>query len=300
MLITTAQQNEIDAALSWLFRDEPLTEQSNRIETTRRLLSNGELDQDGLFVARENGAIVGATLAYALPGRAGLMWAPQSDDESLALTLGRMACEYLEQRQVAFISTFLLPEAKESARLLETIGFRLMTRVWYLSLTLTLAELSYDDDDRLSLMVYEDCIHDRFVKTLMATYEGSLDCPELNGLRSPDEIIAGHRNEARTPPDWFLIERDGEPIGVLLLTPNIETTVCELVYLGVVGSARKVGIGRMVLNEAIRRALAIGQYTMWLSVDSRNEPAMKLYRRMGFRPFDCRDVWLQPCDRGID
>src|SRR5947208_3050183 len=43
-----------------------------------------------------------------------------------------------------------------------------------------------------------------FAATLERTYASTLDCPELNGKRSVDEIIAGHQAEGHFNPErWW-------------------------------------------------------------------------------------------------
>src|SRR5436309_500018 len=67
-----------------------------------------------------------------------------------------------------------------------------------------------------------------FADTLMATYDGTLDCPELNGDRTAAEVLAGHRAAAADPPDWALARSGPDPVGVVLLGPGPRPGVLEL------------------------------------------------------------------------
>jgi ribosomal protein S18 acetylase RimI-like enzyme len=62
--------------------------------------------------------------------------------------------------------------------------------------------------------------------------------------------------------------------------------------MGVVGPARRRGLGREILLHALAEARAAGAPSLTLCVDSRNRPAWDLYRGLGFRPFDRREVYL--------
>ena len=124
-----------------------------------------------------------------------------------------------------------------------------------------------------------------FHRTLLRTYEGTLDCPELNGARGVEDVIAGHRGHGRFDPGlWFLALADGEPIGVLLLTESAESGDWETSYVGVVPEARRRGFGRELMLKALAEARAAGAASLTLSVDARNRPAWELYRGLGFEP----------------
>jgi hypothetical protein len=54
-----------------------------------------------------------------------------------------------------------------------------------------------------------------FHETLMRTYEGPGDCPELCGLRTADEVVAGYRAQGQFDPgNWWLAGAGGAPVGV--------------------------------------------------------------------------------------
>ena len=83
---------------------------------------------------------------------------------------------------------------------------------------------------------------DVFRSTLLATDRETLDCPELNGDRSPEELFASFVQ----PVDgttWHLALLRGKPIGVVVLTKGESEDEIELSYLGLVPSARGRGLG---------------------------------------------------------
>jgi hypothetical protein len=70
----------------------------------------------------------------------------------------------------------------------------------------------------IEVLAYTPDLHDEFLDTLMSTYNGTLDCPELNGVRSADEVFEGFTPDAgQTAGPWFLVKESARPIGVVML-----------------------------------------------------------------------------------
>jgi ribosomal protein S18 acetylase RimI-like enzyme len=133
----------------------------------------------------------------------------------------------------------------------------------------------------------------RFQETLLRTYEGTQDCPEVNGVRTIEEILHGHRSQGRHDPErWWLASARGRPVGVLMLTELPEWNGWDVSYVGVVPEARGRGVGRELMARALLEARAAEVRQLTLSVDGRNRPAWNLYTRLGFEPFDSREVFL--------
>ena len=110
--------------------------------------------------------------------------------------------------------------------------------------------------------------------------------PELEGVRSLDDIIAGHRATGRFVPDrWRLGQVAGEPEAavVLLLSDIPDRDVWEVVYLGLTPPARGRGLGRAAIAHALELARPHAS-RLELAVDIRNRPATRLYDRVGLRP----------------
>ena len=145
----------------------------------------------------------------------------------------------------------------------------------------------------LRYVTYAECPVPVFHRALLETYKGSLDCPEVNGIRSISEIIAGHQAQGTHEPDrWFLALNDEQPAGVLLLTEIPESASMEISYLGVLPRLRRRGIGRQLVMKAIADACAAQVAQLTLSVDVRNRPAQNLYRAAGFEVCGEREVYL--------
>ena len=144
---------------------------------------------------------------------------------------------------------------------------------------------------RFEYETYAACDRAVFHATLLRTYQHTLDCPEVNGVRTVEEIIEGHRNQGVHDPNrWWLAWHERTPVGVLLMTEMPEWGSWDVAYVGVVAAARGRGFGRELTLKALYEARAAAQTQVTLAVDARNEPAWDLYRAAGFEAYDQREV----------
>ena len=206
----------------------------------------------------------------------------------MAAALARAVADRLRAAGVKQAQALLPPIDRDRARPLEAVGFRHITQLTFLCRPVSAAAF---DADRSALR-FAPAVDPAFADTLFATYDGTLDCPELNGTRTPDEVLAGYRSAAADPPDWWLASAGAEPAGVLLLAPGPQPGVVELSYLGLVPSVRGRGLSRELVRFALARAAASAAEWLTLSADVRNEPALRVYRAHGFREYDLQDVFL--------
>jgi ribosomal protein S18 acetylase RimI-like enzyme len=263
-----------------------------------RLVSEGELSAEGVRVVPGADGLLAALVCVALPGASGLVWPPQSASNSgreiVEDVLLHDALRWLRDRGAKLAQTLLLPEEAQVAVPLERNGFRHVTGLLYMRHLLGLqADEARADDLPLTYRTYTEPDCAAFRDALMRSYEGTLDCPELNGIRDVEEIIAGHKVQgAYDPQRWWLALLDGLPAGVLLLTQLPDLGVWDVGYLGVVPEARGKGVGRALTLRAIHAARAAGAAELTLAVDVRNLPACNLYTRQGFETFDRREVYL--------
>jgi ribosomal protein S18 acetylase RimI-like enzyme len=135
--------------------------------------------------------------------------------------------------------------------------------------------------DRPVLVAYCDCDPAEFVDVLVRCHEESQDCPELHGIRTPVEVVAGYRDCAPDTGRWWLARRENSAVGVLVLGAD------ELVFVGVVPEHRGRGIGRGLVEAACAAVPVLS-----VTVDERNAPAMQLYYSVGFRAIGVRDVYF--------
>jgi ribosomal protein S18 acetylase RimI-like enzyme len=176
---------------------------------------------------------------------------------------------------------------------LQLNGFTHITSLWYLRHHLHFDAAFLLPEESLTFRAYPTVAAEVFQETLGRTYEGTLDCPEVNGVRTLDEVLVGHRAAPLHDPSRWWLALDGKtPVGVVLATASAETHGWDLAYVGVVPEARGRGVGRDLVRKVLLEARATDAECVTLSVDTRNRPAWKLYLALGFEPDDQREVYL--------
>ena len=128
---------------------------------------------------------------------------------------------------------------------------------------------------------------------LAETFEQTLDCPELNGLRSHCDVLQSFLmgrslDECRL---WQVLWSGPRPVGCLLLTQH-ENSILELVYMGLIPAARGVGLGRLLVQQAKSRGVELGCSLLVLATDVGNAPAIETYTRSGFHFHRRLNVYL--------
>ncbi len=128
-----------------------------------------------------------------------------------------------------------------------------------------------------------------------STYEQTLDCPELCGMREARDVLASHRATGVYDPSlWWVVIEAGVPCGCMLLSRCPEPRSVELVYLGLAPRLRGRGVASRLLAMGIDRARGTALDEMACAVDARNTPAIALYERFGFRSFARRVAFVKP------
>jgi mycothiol synthase len=282
------------SAFRLIFQHLSPLEREHRCANALSLLQRGELDPQSIFILRGAGGPRGALLCLPVPGRSALVWPPGAVEEGRAAiedALLRHAAAWLRQSGVKLAQTLLAPEEISLAAPLLRNGFTAVTRLWYMRHDLNLPLHCLDTPARLDYQTFADDA--RFRETLLRTYEGTHDCPEINGVRDIDEVIEGHRAQGAFDRErWWLVQARGRPVGVLMMTEIPESGDWEVAYMGVTPEARRHGFGREMLLYALCAARAAGAPAVTLSVDARNQPAWNLYRSLGFEAYDQRVVYL--------
>ena len=149
----------------------------------------------------------------------------------------------------------------------------------------------------LQIESYCPANHRRLARVVEATYEETLDCPTLNGVRQIDDVLAGYRATGVFSPDrWLLVRHQNEDVGCLLLADHPEQENWELVYMGLVPSARGYGWGKDITRHAQLLTRRSGRPRLVLAVDAANGPAIRMYSMLGFHAWDRRSVYLRVID----
>lgn len=291
-----ARREELPAAFRLFFQRASPREQELRLANALEMIRQGELDPQGVVVRREAAGLLGAILCTPVPGAGGLVWPPQvvpapgwkeTEDELIGY-----ASTWLWGRGSKLIQALLPPEEECAGPALVRNGFRHITRLWYMRHELELPSTLFSYETRVSFQTYP-AAPALFEETLLRTYEGTADCPEVNGVRTIGEVMEGHRSQGKHDPErWWLAFVSGRPVGVLVTTEVTDWNGWEVSYLGVVPELRRQGLGRELICKVFEEAKAAGAGQLTLSVDARNQPAWSLYRDVGFEAYDHREVYL--------
>lgn len=178
---------------------------------------------------------------------------------------------------------------------LENAGFHFLTRLVYLSQQQFATQRKPKLSSPVEWVSFTAHSESLFITALEESYQGTQDCPELTGLRTTADVLAGHRATGEFNPDfWSVAARNERPVGVVLLNP-LRGGAAEITYLGVAQVARKSGVADALVARAMDWCQQSSATVLALAVDQRNTPALRLYDRWGFTLFQHRDAWIATC-----
>jgi len=293
-VIVAARTSERSAAFELAFQRCPDHDRPSRVVDALAMAACGEIDPEAILVQREGERIVGVQVVLQLAGACGILWMPEVVEgvsPQLPTELVRAGLALLQKRGTK-IGQVILPstDLPRAAPFLEA-GMRHVGRLRYCRHDLsTLPEVP--PLPQLRFASSREVPPSLFAQTLERTYRNTLDFPELNEVRTINEILEGHRRAGvHRPENWLLATLDGEPAGLVLLT-EVPGEAWDLSYLGVVQEHRLRGVGRRLAHAALRIAQLAGCLELTVAVDERNEPARQLYRSLGFEEGATREVFL--------
>jgi len=259
------------------------------VERFTGLVTSGEIDPGGLLLAKRNGTPVGAAVVQVLPGGSAVVVPPSPEGGEVADALAAATVDFLRKSPAVIAHLFLDPSEVSKAAPLLRHGFRSAAAITHM-----LRDLEHLPPPPRHLTLIPSVADPvLFGETLLATYIDSLDVPEANTDRRADAILSGYLPGQPDSPHWWLArDSAGTPVGLVILIPPRFSPTWELGYLGVVPAARGNGYGTMLLRFALHTARELGATHLTLSVDTRNEPALAVYRGHGFRSFQEQRVFL--------
>jgi len=155
---------------------------------------------------------------------------------------------------------------------------------------------------------YEASDYAAWIEWMDATYEGTADCPELNGVRTTSETFSGYWASSGVKPGgldspewWAAFESNADSpdgsksspkIASAFMLGNSSLGLWELSYMGVAPKYRSQGIGRMTLAKALLRSQTLAAQQLGLAVDHRNTNAIQLYEQFGFEKTRQLEAWF--------
>jgi len=110
-----------------------------------------------------------------------------------------------------------------------------------------------------------------------------LDIGEFNSERGYDDVRKKYPGEHVPPKGCVLLATSGDEACGCVAVGRLATTVCEMRTLYVRPACRGAGIGRRLAEASIEQARRLGYRRMRLDTLAFLDPAMRLYRSLGFR-----------------
>jgi GNAT superfamily N-acetyltransferase len=250
---------------------------------------------EGLIAALADGELLGAAWGQRQPGSTAIFWPPQWSQPTDADAACRLICAVvaaLDDAGIRMTQALLQDRHSPLVPLLEQAGFRRLTDLLYLSWES--APVLAAGASALSFEPYQASERRRLGELIEQTYVATQDCAAMNGRRPIDEVLDGYRaTGVFSPQNWLFVRAGGADVGVLLLADHRAARHFELMYMGVVPSARGRGFGREIARAAQRQAYAAGIQRLVLAVDAENFPALKMYNETGFTAWDQRTVLVR-------
>ncbi len=246
--------------------------------------------------AFRKGVLAGSVLAQVQPGRSAMLWPPRvvdGDSPQTATLLLQTALAELADNDLLMTQALLPTDAGEDADILRAAGFRHFSDLLYL--VCPSSEFpAVRPTSSLDFQAIEAKTERRFANVVEATYEGTLDCPAVNGVRNMEDVLLGYRATGRyDPKEWLFVRHGNDDVGCLIVCDHPAHETCELIYMGLMPAARRRGFGAAVLRHALWLAAAARQQRLVLAVDAANEPALRTYAAAGFQAWDRKSVFIR-------
>ncbi len=305
-IIETPPPARVVEALRLVFRNLP---EEDRIAQVQEHLdvygkdseSTRPHEQKILLGAYRQDCLVAAVLAHIQAGRTAVAWPPRLVDgepPETAEEILQAVCEQIGRRDVSMVHVLLETVTPGDDTVLRDAGFEPLAKLLYMF-------CGRDDfpgarpqetnlEKQLDFEPYDPSNHDRLVRIVENTYEQTLDCPRLNDVRLIDDVLDGYRDTGEfSPSRWLIVRHQGQDIGCLILAdhPGHEST--ELVYMGILPTARGHGRGRQITQHAQWLTAEQNRPRLVLAVDAENQPAIEMYTSVGFRAWERRIIYAK-------
>jgi len=130
---------------------------------------------------------------------------------------------------------------------------------------------------------------------ILGSYERSLDCPALAGLRGIGDVLESHKASGIWRPDfWWIARVRGAPAGCVLVNDSASNPgEMDLVYMGVMTAFRGLGLGRAMVRHACLQAQRDRRQFVNVVVDAANHYASRIYEAEGFRLAHRRAAYIR-------
>jgi len=295
--VRPAHDSELQSAVRLILATASGHPDEMQVREFLRLAGAHRDDAGGIWVAEQGGKLLSAVMPVVSPGKTMLLFVPAHLHGEQQTMLTRKLIDALCARaaeQGVHLAQALLDVHDEPLRgMLTACGFGKLAELLYLQAVVgKVAEPQLPAGCKW--LTYTPERHELFANTILATYQDSFDCPGLNGLRTIDDILAGHRATGDFVPEhWFILCEGDKAVGAVLLSKVLRSDVTELVYLGLIPQRRGHGLADILMRRAAAVAVASKHGRLSLAVDAGNLPALKLYWRHGMQVIGRKQALLR-------
>lgn len=286
-------------ALELTLRSLPADHRAPLVESLGRLRDEPLGAFDALVAVRQKGRVVAAAWVQPQPGRTASVWLPEAEDVRLDRVSGPLLQLALQQADAAGIQlsqALVESDSQPSVPDLVANGFRRLTDLHYLEWLVSSSTIAEPPANAaFSLAPIDSLSRTSLEELVTATYEQTLDCPELDGLRPVSEVLDGYQQTGDFDPAlWFVLQYERKPAGVLFLNEHRASRQVELTYMGISPEYRGRRLGYHAVAAAQQAAERQQAERVVLAVDDRNSPARAVYQVAGFKRWASRIVFVRP------
>jgi GNAT superfamily N-acetyltransferase len=294
--VVSPSENELETALQLAFRHLPPEESMARVGTLLQQYDAGQLDLNGLFLAKNGDAFVAAMYAQRREDGSVFLWVP-STPAGYSPELLYNALENYCRNEKTFAAVALADKNQpfDEKMLLEYGHFEFLSDLVYMAVELPPQEAAFEPKQLRFVPIAENGnTESEHLQTLVkATYNDSLDFPKLMSITPVEKVLLGYKAGALFVPElWFFVQYQEQDIGVLLLT-DASSQQCELTYTGLLSEYRGRGFSKEIVRFAKSVAAQRGKMLLLTSVDEKNIPACQSYLANGFRAWDRKKVFAR-------
>ena len=256
------------------------------VDPTRQVMALAKNPAGG-----EEELIEGMCLWVPSPGRTAMLFGPSLSEfpeaaKGTEAAIGAVLAD-AKQAGIVLVQSMMEPADAAGKTVFAEAGLSQLATLTYMerkppALTAHVPEFTLPSD--LRMLPYAANTHALFAEAIVRSYEETMDCPALSGMRDVADIIAGHKGAGHFDPQlWGVLVNEAEkPVGCLLLGEIPARACLETVYLGLVPEARGRGLGRILMQRVLAIASRRHYEVTTLAVDAANTPAVALYRRCGY------------------
>ena len=289
--IRTISDNEVRKSLTVLLREpqDDVRTIDQKADSFEQMLRQQNLDLNYQFVVADHEQILFS--CFLMPHDGGSAFVFISNVSNLNLDCIPLALEAVNRLKrmaigqgLRFLQLMVCPDDSHRIAFATRAGFIRSSDIHYMYREVNPSIGVIRIPPYVNWQTYKKNNHEIFADVIEKTWQESLDCPELDDVRTVEETISSYKAAgAFTPGCWSLLFIKDKPVGVCLLSPLLTDGSIELTYMGVVPQYRGKGLGKIMLNRALTLSALDGFKIMTLAVDTNNYFALNIYKSSGFK-----------------